>query len=335
MSAAVGHGTMSQLAERSISHGRRSGEVLLRAEGIHRSFKMGDTELEILKGVDFTLSPGEFVAIEGRSGSGKSTLMHALAALDSVNAGSLVFDGSDYTRRIPPPPSRFVSWFVGAPGHWAVRVLGVGTIFTWLTHFLTVVNPTQYLKWAQVAAAMTIAEVILVGLRWTLMFFRFLLQFKGEWRAASLRNKQFGFVFQFYHLLPELNALENTLISSMIENSWIGFHVRRSGLRRRATELLQQLGLTHRLKHRPNHLSGGERQRVAIARALMNSPRILFADEPTGNLDADTGRQIMDLLENLHREHGQTIVMVTHDRALAREADRILILKDGKLESPT
>jgi predicted ABC-type transport system involved in lysophospholipase L1 biosynthesis ATPase subunit len=89
----------------------------------------------------------------------------------------------------------------------------------------------------------------------------------------------------------------------------------------------------HRLKHRPSHLSGGERQRVAIARALMNSPRILFADEPTGNLDVDTGRQIMAVLEKLHREHGQTIVMVTHDRSLARQADRVLVLKDGKLES--
>jgi putative ABC transport system ATP-binding protein len=90
--------------------------------------------------------------------------------------------------------------------------------------------------------------------------------------------------------------------------------------------------MTHRLTHRPSQLSGGERQRVAIARALMNSPKVLFADEPTGNLDAETGRQIMDVLEQLHRDHGQTIVMVTHDRSLAREADRVLVLRDGKLE---
>ena len=93
-----------------------------------------------------------------------------------------------------------------------------------------------------------------------------------------------------------------------------------------------QLGLGHRLGHRPNQLSGGERQRVAIARALMNRPRILFADEPTGNLDADTGRQIMAVLEKLHREKGQTIVMVTHDRALARTADRVLVLREGRLD---
>ena len=152
---------------------------------------------------------------------------------------------------------------------------------------------------------------------------------------SRLRNTQFGFVFQFYHLLPELNVLENTLLAPMIEFSWLGFRKRRHELRDRATDVLTQLGLVHRLKHRPNQLSGGERQRVAIARALMNSPRVLFADEPTGNLDAETGRQIMTVLEKLHREKGQTIVMVTHDRSLARQADRVLVLKDGRMEKPS
>jgi ABC-type lipoprotein export system ATPase subunit len=151
---------------------------------------------------------------------------------------------------------------------------------------------------------------------------------------SRLRNTQFGFVFQFYHLLPELNVIENTLLAAMIEYSWLGFRSNRTTLRERGAAVLEQLGMGHRLKHRPNQLSGGERQRVAIARALMNNPRVLFADEPTGNLDADTGRQIMNVLENLHQKHGQTIVMVTHDRAIAREADRILVLKDGKLVSP-
>jgi lipoprotein-releasing system ATP-binding protein len=149
---------------------------------------------------------------------------------------------------------------------------------------------------------------------------------------SRLRNKHFGFIFQFYHLLPELNVLENTLLAPMIENSWFSFRAQRKTLHARAADILDQLGLSHRLTHRPSQLSGGERQRVAIARALMNNPRVLFADEPTGNLDAETGRQIMNLLEKLHQEQGQTIVMVTHDRALAREADRVLVLKDGKLE---
>jgi ABC-type lipoprotein export system ATPase subunit len=149
---------------------------------------------------------------------------------------------------------------------------------------------------------------------------------------SRIRNMQFGFVFQFYHLLPELNVLENAMLASMIENSWLSFHGKKRELRERAALLLNQFGLGHRLKHRPAQLSGGERQRVAIARALMNNPRVLFADEPTGNLDADTGRQIMTVLEDLHQKSGQTIVMVTHDRALAREADRVLVLTDGHLE---
>jgi lipoprotein-releasing system ATP-binding protein len=149
---------------------------------------------------------------------------------------------------------------------------------------------------------------------------------------SRVRNTQFGFVFQFYHLLPELNVLENTLLAAMIEHSWLSFRSNRRELRERGTAVLKQLGMEHRLKHKPNQLSGGERQRVAIARALMNSPRVLFADEPTGNLDAETGRQIMDVLEGLHREKNQTIVMVTHDRTIARMADRVLVLKDGRLE---
>jgi lipoprotein-releasing system ATP-binding protein len=148
---------------------------------------------------------------------------------------------------------------------------------------------------------------------------------------AGVRNRDFGFVFQFYHLLPELNVLENTLLAAMIEHSWFGFRARKAELKTWATALLKQLGLDHRLRHRPAQLSGGERQRVAIARALMNRPKVLFADEPTGNLDAETGRQIMTVLEKLHRDAGQTIIMVTHDRTLARTADRALVLKDGIL----
>jgi lipoprotein-releasing system ATP-binding protein len=150
---------------------------------------------------------------------------------------------------------------------------------------------------------------------------------------SRLRNTQFGFVFQFYHLLPELNVTENTLLGPMIEHSWLAFRRQKAVLRERAVDVLKQLGMDHRLKHRPNQLSGGERQRVAIARALMNSPRVLFCDEPTGNLDAETGTQIMGVFEKLHREKAQTIVMVTHDRTLARQADRVLVLKNGRLES--
>ncbi len=151
----------------------------------------------------------------------------------------------------------------------------------------------------------------------------------GRRGKARLRNRDFGFVFQFYHLLPELNVRENTLLAASVDRSLLGRHDAET--KRRAHALLEAFGLSDRLTHRPNQLSGGERQRVAIARALMNRPRILFADEPTGNLDAQTGRQIMDVVAELHRDRGQTIVMVTHDRTLAKTADRALLLRDGKL----
>jgi ABC-type lipoprotein export system ATPase subunit len=145
-----------------------------------------------------------------------------------------------------------------------------------------------------------------------------------------LRNKVFGFVFQFYHLLPEFTVLENALLPSMVGHSVFSWFGKSTSLQERATELLGQLGLAERLKHRPNELSGGERQRVAIARALINEPQVLLADEPTGNLDATTGQEILSVLEGLNRA-GQTIVMVTHDPKVAAAADRILNLVDGKI----
>ncbi len=145
-----------------------------------------------------------------------------------------------------------------------------------------------------------------------------------------LRNATFGFVFQFYHLLPELNVLENVLIPCMVGHSVLSWLGRRADLRRNAMELLDRVGLSERLRHRPNELSGGERQRVAIARALANTPQVLLADEPTGNLDTTTGREILSVLKTLNSE-GQTIVMVTHDPQVAAIAHRIVTLVDGRI----
>jgi len=246
---------MSQIASPPPSAALRSDRTILKAQGVRKTFRMGDSVVQVLKNADVSIRAGEFLAIEGRSGSGKSTLLHILGALDSADAGIIEYDGRD------------------------------------------------------------------------------IAQMPGAERSR-LRNTQFGFVFQFYHLLPELNVLENAELSSMIEHSWFTFRANKRAIQERAIGILKQLGMEHRLKHRPNQLSGGERQRVAIARALMNQPKVLFADEPTGNLDAETGKQIMAVLETLHREHGQTIVMVTHDRTVAKKADRVLVLKDGKLERP-
>jgi ABC-type lipoprotein export system ATPase subunit len=146
----------------------------------------------------------------------------------------------------------------------------------------------------------------------------------GASRRALLRNRSVGFVFQFYHLLPELDVVQNAMLPALVSSA------RDAGLRSRAIALLSELGLADRLSHKPRELSGGERQRVAIARALINRPGLLLADEPTGNLDQQTGRQIMDVLESLHRS-GQSIVMVTHDRSIAGRADRSLRLEAGRL----
>ena len=226
--------------------------MLLEAQNLTKSFRMGDATIDVLRGVDLSVSEGELLAIEGRSGEGKSTLLHLLGALDDPTSGTVSFDGTDLSRA-------------------------------------------------------------------------------GRAGRARLRNGSFGFVFQFYHLLPELDVLQNTMLAAMVRHGFFGFRGRRRELRGRATGLLESFGMGHRLHHRPSQLSGGERQRVAIARALMNEPRVLFADEPTGNLDSDTGRQIMAVIEALHRDRGQTVVMVTHDRTLAKTADRALILREGRL----
>jgi len=145
----------------------------------------------------------------------------------------------------------------------------------------------------------------------------------GSNKQADLRNRRMGFVFQSYFLLPELTALENVLLPAMLGKNREG--------EEKARALLDRVGLSGRLDHLPSQLSGGEQQRVAIARALVNDPSILFADEPTGNLDAKTGAGIIELLLSLARQDGRTFVAVTHDPALASLGDRQLYLKEGKL----
>ncbi len=146
-----------------------------------------------------------------------------------------------------------------------------------------------------------------------------------------LRNRYFGMVFQFYHLLPELTVLENVLMPAMIGQGIFGYLAKRNANRERAREMLEMVGLGHRMKHKPRELSGGEMQRTAIARALVSRPQVLLADEPTGNLDVHTGEEIMEILRRLNREQNLTIVMVTHDTQIAAEADRSITLVDGRV----
>lgn len=147
----------------------------------------------------------------------------------------------------------------------------------------------------------------------------------------NYRRRRVGFVFQFYHLLPELTVLQNVTIAAMTAMGGFSYWASRSKVRAHAAELLERVGLGHRITHRPAELSGGERQRVAIARALINRPELLLADEPTGNLDRVTGASILDLFSSLHKQ-GQTMVIVTHDEATAARADRVVRLVDGKVQ---
>ncbi|HEX8794270.1 MAG TPA: ABC transporter ATP-binding protein [Polyangiaceae bacterium] len=146
------------------------------------------------------------------------------------------------------------------------------------------------------------------------------------WRLAELRNRTIGFVFQFHHLLPEFNALENVMMPGLVQGK------NRRELEVRAGALLEEVGLKERASHRPGELSGGEQQRVALARALLLEPKLLLADEPTGNLDSATSVQIHDLLFAINRQRGTTIVVVTHNPALAASMPRVVTLQDGKVE---
>ncbi len=224
---------------------------IISVSGIHKSYKMGQSSIDVLKGLELSVSKGAFLAVVGASGSGKSTLLHILGALDTPDKGSVHFNGND-------------------------------------------------------------------------------LQKFSSRQLNTFRNKKVGFVFQFYHLLDELTVLENVILPVMAGLSTLGWLTRRNSTKKRANELMERLGLAQRIKHKPYQLSGGERQRVAIARALINGPEMLLADEPTGNLDFETGNGILDVLEELNRE-GQTIIMVTHDDRIAQRAHRSIRLLDGRI----
>ncbi len=223
-----------------------SPSSIVQVSALTKSIDTGTHRVDILRGIDFEIPSGQFVAIMGQSGSGKSTLLGLLAGLDSPSSGHVVLDGVDIT-----------------------------------------------------------------GLR--------------EDELAKVRGKKIGFVFQSYQLLPTLTAEENVLLPHELAGGDTNVGMKR------AQDLLKQVGLDGRMDHYPVQLSGGEQQRVALARAFMAKPPILMADEPTGNLDSENGQHVLELLISLNRREGTTLVLVTHDRALASYADRIITLKDGRV----
>jgi lipoprotein-releasing system ATP-binding protein len=222
-------------------------EPVLSLRGLARTYRTGQGDLPVLRGVDLDVFPGEVVGLIGPSGSGKSSLLHAAGLLEHPTAGRVTVAGQDCSDL-------------------------------------------------------------------------------GDRARTKVRLGLIGFIYQFHHLLPELTALDNVALPQMIAGGT------RAAARARAGELLAELGLADRVHHQPAQMSGGEQQRVAVARALANSPRLLLADEPTGNLDPHTSTAVFDNLYDLVRRTGVAAVVATHNLELARHMDRVFALRDGHLE---
>jgi lipoprotein-releasing system ATP-binding protein len=313
------------------------------AAGITKSYDMGRARLNVLQNCALRVQRGEFVAIMGKSGSGKSTLLHVLGALDTADRGEVWFEGRpilvggegraqagsrfDHALRVAQRALTLVLFalFLGLLLGFPVFLLLLPLVMDRSPLFVR----TLFYAITGAVGLMLASVVLLVLVLCVRLAVRHLL----ERRRFSSRRSDFGFVFQFYHLLPELNVLDNVMLPRRVGASVIGWLWARRAARRDAIEMLKRVGLGERLRHRPSELSGGERQRVALARALIHRPRVLFADEPTGNLDAEAGANIMRILADLHHD-GQTIVMVTHDPGVARYADRTLRLEAGRLTAP-
>src|SRR5205823_1083514 len=221
---------------------------IIRLENIFKSYRRGNLEIPVLKGVSIKVDKGELVALVGASGSGKSTLMNILGCLDRPTAGRYWFEGQEISSL-------------------------------------------------------------------------------SSDERARIRNTKIGFVFQNFNLLPRANALDNVRIPL----DYSPEHPSDATCVQRATEMLRLVDLADRMEHSPAELSGGQQQRVAIARSLINRPRVLLADEPTGNLDSHTSEDVLRLLQRLNQEEGLTILIVTHDENVARHAHRIIRIMDGAI----
>jgi putative ABC transport system ATP-binding protein len=225
-----------------------SETAAVRAENLHKSFVLGSSAVGALRGVDFSVNRGEFVAVMGPSGCGKTTLLNLVGGIDVPSRGAVWVDGIEISRL-------------------------------------------------------------------------------SDDELTDLRRDRLGYVFQFYNLIPTLTARENVETPMQFRGK------SRAERRERASALLARVGLGDRADHKPAELSGGEQQRVAIARALANDPAIVLLDEPTGDLDSATGKEILGLLTKLNREEKVTLMVATHDAAVAAICSRVVKLRDGKIES--
>lgn len=218
--------------------------AVIEIENVTKTYQLGETQVNALRGISLTIERGETISIMGPSGSGKSTLMNIIGCLDQPTQGTFRLEEVEVNK----------------------------------------LNDDQ---------------------------------------LAEIRNKKIGFVFQTFNLLPRMNALDQVELPMV--------YAGKANRRQRALAALQQVGLGDRVRHRPNELSGGQQQRVAIARALVNDPAIILADEPTGNLDSQSGEEIMAIFERLNREQGLTVLLVTHDPDVAAHAQRTIHVKDGHI----
>ena len=228
----------------SVTHQSSELSALVEIHNLHKSYHLGQQQVDILKGINLTVHRQEMISIIGASGAGKSTLLHIMGTLDRPTQGTITYEGQ--------------------------QLLGM-----------------------------------------------------TESALADFRNRRLGFVFQFHHLLPEFTALENTFLPALIQKQ------PKEKAREDAKSLLQEVGLSHRIDHKPGELSGGEQQRVAVARALIRNPDLVLADEPTGNLDSHTGDSLFDILRNLNQQRGTAFVIVTHNEKLSAQTDRLIHLEDG------
>jgi ABC-type lipoprotein export system ATPase subunit len=223
--------------------------ALLELRNITKTYRLGEMDVPVLKGISLGVERGEMVALMGASGSGKSTLMNILGCLDHPTTGSYWLDGEE------------------------------------VSHL-------------------------------------------SADERAMVRNRKIGFVFQSFNLLARTSAVENV----MMPLSYTAAHMSEKAMRVRAADLLTKVGLGERLDHEPSQLSGGQQQRVAIARALVNHPPLIFADEPTGNLDSRTSVEVLDMFKKLNRDEGITIILVTHDAEVAAHAQRTIHIHDGLIQ---
>lgn len=221
-------------------------KTVIKLDNVWKTYRMGEVDVHALRGLDFEVHEGEFVAIMGPSGSGKSTAVNMIGCLDVPSKGKVVLDSYDISKL-------------------------------------------------------------------------------SESRLALIRGKTIGFIFQQFNLIPTLTALENVTLPMIFQ----GYSEDERDSRGR--KLLEMVQLGERYHHKPTEMSGGQQQRVAIARSLSNDPEVLIADEPTGNLDSETGKKVLDFLIDLNTNQGKTIIMVTHDPHVSEIAGRTVYLKDGKI----